>query len=111
MDEKGFSMGIADKSKIICRCGDYNRYRLQPGNREWVTLIESVSVDRFVLPAYIIFQGQQIQASCGKAFSESHASIWVSPKGWTDNEIGIQWLEDIFDKHTALKQISSYKCK
>lgn len=66
-DETGFAMGVANTSKVIIR-SEYNwkRKLLQPGNREWVTVIECFNQNK-VLPPTIIFKG--------KNFME-HWSIW-----------------------------------
>lgn len=58
MDEKGFAMGVQGKQKVILPKLE-NAIRTQCGNREWVSLIECVSVDGFLLPPWIIFKGKQ----------------------------------------------------
>jgi hypothetical protein len=100
MDEKGFAMGIIGSKKIIVRRRDYDTYRIQPGNREWVSLIEAVSMDGFKFPAYVIFAGQKIQTVWGKAFNDKNAHIRVSDKGWITNEISVHWLIHVFHKHS-----------
>lgn len=43
-DETGFAMGLTATVKVITRAEYYGqRSVLQPGNREWVTVIESIS--------------------------------------------------------------------
>ena len=60
MDEKGFAMGTADSSKVIIK-GTTTPFNVHPGNRDWVSLIECISSRGAVLPAYMIFQGAQVQ--------------------------------------------------
>ncbi|KAM4061557.1 Tc5 transposase DNA-binding domain-containing protein [Hirsutella rhossiliensis] len=48
-DETGFQMGVAATAR--------------PGNREWVTVIESINCQGWALPAKVIFQGKLHQAS------------------------------------------------
>ncbi len=48
-----------------------------------------------------------IHTSWGKAFYDRQASIRVSPEGWSDNETGVQWLEDGCDKHTRQRTIGT----
>lgn len=57
-DETGFIMGIIC-SGIIVTCADRRGRgkQLQPGNREWATVIEYISSDGFVLPPFLILQG------------------------------------------------------
>lgn len=109
MDEKGFALGVIDSKKIVVRANDYKRFRIQPGNREWTSLIECVSVDGRKLPAYIIFAGKTIQAAWGRAYNEKNAYIRVSENGWTDNEISVQWLNDHFEPSTRPCHSASYR--
>jgi hypothetical protein len=81
MDEKGFAMGIIGNKKIVIRRSDYDNYRIQSESREWVSLIEIISIDGFKFPAYVIFAGQKIQTIWGKAFNDKNTHIRVSDKG------------------------------
>lgn len=50
-DETGFAMGLCATAKVVT-CADYygRRSVLQPGNREWVTAIETIGADGWALP-------------------------------------------------------------
>ncbi|KKA21666.1 hypothetical protein T310_4295 [Rasamsonia emersonii CBS 393.64] len=64
-DEAGFAMGLCATSKVITRSDVYGRPKLlQPGNREWVTAIESVCATGWSLPTYIIFKAKELQDAC-----------------------------------------------
>ena len=55
-DETGFAMGLISAQKVVTRAEYYGRRAiLQPGNREWVTAIEAICADSYVLPLYVIF--------------------------------------------------------
>ena len=103
MDEKGFAMGIADSSKVIIR-GNTAPFNVHPGNRDWVTLIECISSRGSILPAYIIFQGAQIQQAWYAAITDEKTTIRVSPNGWTDREIALHWLKEVFHPQTSRTQ-------
>jgi len=45
MDEKGVMMGLIGKVRVIVSKYDKKIYMTQPGNREWVSLIECISLD------------------------------------------------------------------
>ena len=63
-DETGFAMGAIATAKVITRAEYYGRRKLlQPGNREWVTIIESINASGWVLPPYVIFKGKTYQES------------------------------------------------
>ncbi|OQD66264.1 hypothetical protein PENDEC_c060G02045 [Penicillium decumbens] len=72
-DETGFAMGLTATAKVITRAEYYGkRSTLQPGNREWVTVIASICAEGWAIPPYLIFKG--------KVFIES----WFDdlPDGW-----------------------------
>ncbi len=84
--------------------------QLQPGDREWVTVIEAINACGWCLPAFIIFKGKV------------HLILWyentnlltdwviaLSENGWTNNELGLKWLTDIFHKHTVARTIGKYR--
>jgi DDE superfamily endonuclease len=73
----------------------------QDGNREWVSVIETVSASGDSLPSYIIFKGVYQKASWHQQLDSQHSKIATSPKGWTDNELGLSWLQDHFEVETA----------
>lgn len=72
----------------------------QPGNRDWVTVIEGVNSTGWAIPPKIIYQGQKHQASWYKAGAPGDWFIGVSPKGWTDDDHGYHWLTTIFEPAT-----------
>ena len=55
MDEKGFLLGLGECSKVICTYKGRTFKMIDDGNRELLTVIESVSADGRVLPSLIIY--------------------------------------------------------
>ncbi|EED17233.1 conserved hypothetical protein [Talaromyces stipitatus ATCC 10500] len=56
-DETGFAMGISSTAKVICSSDRSGKPSLiQPGNREWVTVVECVGSTGTVVPPLIIFK-------------------------------------------------------
>jgi hypothetical protein len=94
-DETGFAMGLTATAKVITRaeyCG--KRALLQPGNREWVTVIECISAAGYALPPYIIFKHKSLNL----AWAEGLPQDWIldnSPNGWTSDEISLRWLQKV----------------
>ena len=81
---------------------------MQPGNREWVTSIETINATGWALPPYLIFKG--------KVFIESWfddlLSNWridISPNGWTTDQIGLSWLKDHFIPLTNSRITGDYR--
>jgi hypothetical protein len=60
-DESGFAMGV----KIITQSFYTGRRGvLQAGNREWVTVIESICASGRAPPPYVIFKGKNFMERC-----------------------------------------------
>ena len=52
-------MGMIATAKVIIYADKRTRPSLiQPGNREWVTVIESINASGWVLPPVVIFAGK-----------------------------------------------------
>jgi len=45
IDEKGFIVGMLQKTKVIISKYKMAKYFIEPGNKEWVSLIEYISLD------------------------------------------------------------------
>jgi hypothetical protein len=57
-DKTGFMMGVIASGIVIT--GTEKRQspkKVQPGNREWVTAIQSINAEGWVLPPFIIVAG------------------------------------------------------
>jgi hypothetical protein len=100
-DETGFQMGVISTAKVITGADRAKPVSVQPGNREWVTVIDCISSYGWNVPPVIIFEGKVHQSTW---YSDTLPLDWVigvSENGWTDNELGLKWLEHVFEKHTA----------
>ena len=51
IDEKGFMKGIGDDSKVIVPVEELEAFSVQPGNREWVSVIECIGTDGSIFRA------------------------------------------------------------
>jgi hypothetical protein len=108
-DETGFQMGVIATAKVVTGTERRGRPRTtQPGNREWVTCIETINARGFSIPPLIILEAVMHQAAWYSNIPEDW-SIGVSENGWTTNEIGLHWLEHVFDKHTVAHTIGRYR--
>jgi hypothetical protein len=110
-DETGFQMGIIATAKVITRAETRGRPTLiQPGNREWVTALETIRADGTTIPPMIIFAGKVHQSTW---YDEKQLPInWViglSETGWTNDALGMIWLREVFDKHTRDRTIGRYR--
>ena len=111
MDEKGFAMGLLNSFRVICSRREKNASLRQPGNRHWVSLIECVSSKGFVLSPWVIFKGKQQQTSWQQEFLKAgmRGTTVVSDNGWTNNEIGLLWLQRVFEPETRLRKTNTHR--
>ena len=111
MDEKGFLIGIITRMKRIFSQSLYKegaiKQLIQDGNREWITTIACICADGTSLSPGLIYQATSgnIQDTWLQDFDpmEHQCFFASSPSGWTNEDLGYQWLTQIFDKETKEK--------
>jgi hypothetical protein len=117
MDEKGFMLGTVGRSKRIFSKASYKdrkrRSTIQDSSREWMTLLACICADKSHLNPALIYQSTSgsIQDSWLQALDhETHqVRISSSTSGWTNNDIGLASLKQVFDRGTKAKARSSYR--
>jgi len=62
-DKTRFQMGMITTTKVVTSAEKARTNAIQPGNREWVTVIESVNSTGWIFLPLIIFKGQLYQFS------------------------------------------------
>ncbi|KAJ3469895.1 hypothetical protein MRS44_003960 [Fusarium solani] len=109
-DETGFLMGMIASGMVVT--GSERRSKpksVQPGNREWITVIQAINAEGQAIQPFIIGAGQYHLANW---YRESNLpGDWViatTQNGWTDNETGLEWLKH-FDRCTAKRSNSRYR--
>jgi hypothetical protein len=111
MDEKGFLLGILTRSKRVFSRRLYEegkvKEHIQDGSREWITLLACICADGSHLEPAIIYQSASgsIQDSWLQAFDpdDHRVRFASSPSGWTNNELGLAWLKQVFEPATKKK--------
>lgn len=86
-------------SKVVVRRNDSNVFSVHSGDRKWVTTIEYVSCYGQIFPPTVIFAGKKIRDKWAETWPDPIYS--VSDNGWTNNEIGLQWLQKVFHPTTV----------
>jgi hypothetical protein len=117
MDEKGFMIGNTTRTKHVFsrRMWEKKEVRetLQDGNRAWVTLLACVCGDGSALPPGLLYESanSSIQSSWVEEIKPGAHSVLVSssPTGWTNNEIGLAWLKQVFNRFTKAKARRKYR--
>jgi hypothetical protein len=106
-DEAGFMMGKITTQLVVT--GSERRGRpkaIQPGNREWTTVIQGINAAGWAIPPFIIFAGKHHLSAWYEEDIPRDWAIAVSDNGWTTNEIGVEWLKH-FIKHTDGKVVGT----
>ena len=58
-DETGLQMGVISTAVIVTGSERHNRPKaVQPGNREWVTVIQRINSQGWAIPPFMIFAGK-----------------------------------------------------
>lgn len=113
MDEKGFFVGISKRGKrIFTKASMGPKTAVQDGNREWVTLLACVCASGEALPPALIYQGTAgIQSGWVDAVEVGKHEVFFSnsESGWSNNDIGLAWLEQVFERYTKQKARRDYR--
>ena len=107
-DETGFQIGVGGSVKVVTA----SERRLaplsvQPGDREWITLIACINAMGWSIPPFFILKAKHHD----KAWYVNNPKDWrigVSKNGWTTNELGLAWLKH-FIHHTEAATVGSYR--
>jgi hypothetical protein len=109
-DETGFIMGIIMAGMVVTGSERYGRPKsLQPGSREWITVIQAINAEGQSITPFIIGAGQYHLANWHQ--ESDLPGDWViamSPNGWTDNKLGLEWVKH-FDRSTTKRSVGSYR--
>jgi hypothetical protein len=106
-DESGFLMGKISSQLVVTGSEKPGkRKKIQPGDREWATLVQGVGSTGKVIPPFLILAGKVLISNW---FTEDLPRDWVidvSPTGWTNNNLALAWLHH-FDTHA--KPVGVYR--
>jgi hypothetical protein len=111
MDEKGFMIGQVGRTKRIFSRETWEKKRktevIQDGSREWITVLACVGADGAALPPGLVFQGMNgnIQSTWVQDIDPAQHQVFYTSSltGWSNNDIGLAWLEQVFDRYTKAK--------
>ena len=109
-DETGFMMGMISTTMVVTSSERRGKPKLaQPGNREWVSVIQGINSQGWAIPPFIIVAGLHHLTNW---YEDSRLPPdWViatSQNGWTTNRIGVEWIQH-FEKHTKARSSGAYR--
>ena len=101
MNEKGFIIGVCNTKRRIASKRMLASKKLlgasQDGSREFITFVACICADGTVLPSALIYAGKShdLQDTWLEDFDHSIdlAYFASSEKGWTNENLGVSWLE------------------
>lgn len=107
-DESGFLMGKISSQLVVTGSEKPGKQKkLQPGDREWVTLVQGVGATGRVIPPFIIFAGKVLISTWFNDLPRDWI-VEVSSTGWTNNKLALAWLKH-FDAHTKAYTVGAYR--
>jgi hypothetical protein len=117
IDKKGFLIGILSKIKRVFSRKRYKeggvKQIIQDSNREWITTIACICADGTSLTPALIYQAltRNIQDTWLQDFNPAlHKAFFASsPSRWTNNNLRLRWLEQVFNRETKKKARQSYQ--
>jgi hypothetical protein len=107
-DKTGFQIGVGGSVKVVT--ASERRLKplsVQPGDREWITLIACINAIGWSIPPFFILKAKHHD----QAWYHNNPLDWrigVSKNGWTTNELGLAWLKH-FIQHTEARTIGSHR--
>jgi hypothetical protein len=117
MDEKGFQLGRIGRTKRIFSKARWDRkgvrQPLKDGSSEWITVVACICSDGNVLSPSLIFKAANgaIQTSWVNAVQAGNHLVFTtsSPSGWSNNDIGLHWLKEVFERETRRYASTRYR--
>src|SRR5579859_7944103 len=103
MNESGFSLGTINAAKVIINTQIGQQYQANPGRQEWLSVIECICIDGTSMSSMIIFKGETLLSNWVPLGLPDDWITTCNTKGWTSNEHGLAWLQQIFEPWTREK--------
>jgi DDE superfamily endonuclease len=106
-DEKGFLMGFGCTMKRIIsqqalKSGRVTKSK-QDGSREFISILACISAIGKWIPPLLIYKGDSgdlMSTWVDEVTTDSQAHFTTSSNGWSNNNIGLVWLQQVFERYT-----------
>ena len=117
MDEKGFLIGRLTKARRIFTKAAYQQGQIlgpnQDGNRVWITCVATICADGTWLPPALIYNSEKaglVDSWVQDFDGNSHNCYFAaSPTGWTNDKLGMSWLNKIFEPASKAKALRDWR--
>ena len=77
----------------------------QDGSREFLSCLACISAIGKWIPPLLVYKGDSgdlISTWVDEVTTDSQAHFTVSSNGWSNNKIGLMWLQKVFERYTKL---------
>lgn len=103
MDEKAIIQGKSARVKVICTRGRKSPPHITDGNKELITIIETVNAAGRYLSLMVVFVGvaQYRQWHEYHTPQDAETVFCHSKTGWSNQRLCLEYLVKLFDKHTT----------
>ena len=108
-DEKVFLIGIANSMKRVMSKEALKSGRVTnactDGSWEFISLLACICADSSFLPLALIYKGvsHDLNDSWLEDIGEDTVYFAATANGWTCDNLGIDWLTRVFERHTKHK--------
>lgn len=102
IDETGVALGVCANTRVLASSRKNKAYVKSPEDREWVSIVETVSASGQKIQLLVISKGKSLQTPWFPSQSIPEWFYTTSENGWTSNAIGLEWPKDIFIPHFHL---------
>jgi hypothetical protein len=109
-DETGFMMGVISSGMVVTGAERHGRPKsVQPGNREWVTVIQAINAAGWAIEPFIVVAGQNHLSNWYQECNLPRDwAIITTQNGWTDNDTGLKRLKH-FDRCTTNRLVGTHR--
>ncbi|KII85726.1 hypothetical protein PLICRDRAFT_145598, partial [Plicaturopsis crispa FD-325 SS-3] len=107
IDEVGCPPYSEDRERVFGARKLAPQYQQRGGARENITVLTTICADGTAIAPAVIFKGSAYQMKWAQN-NPAKASIGYQKKGWTDGEIGAEWIRH-FDEATTEKANGAYR--
>ncbi|KAF1926399.1 DDE-domain-containing protein, partial [Didymella exigua CBS 183.55] len=104
MDKTSVSLRVCTNTRVIANSSKKKAYIKSPEDREWVSILETISATGTKLQCLVVFKGKHLQTTWFPAQGVPNWLYTTSENGWTSNSIGSEWLQRIFIPNTTPSQ-------
>ena len=101
VDETGIALGVSRNANVIGSSSTDRTTIKSPEDREWVSIVETISALGRTLRPLVIFKGKTLQTSWFMSHKIPDWLYTASENGWTSNAICVRWLEQVFIPETT----------